>query len=164
MAPYNVFGQAGAEQRSDPRARDRYQFGWEGRSLIKTGRAAALAVVLLCSNASISVAQPRDEASELYTTVIELFNAGRYADAVPIAQQVLAIRERAFGRDHPAVGQSLNILAQLYNRQGRYAEAASLYQRSLAIAERANVVVRYSFTCTRARVMGSYAGPLRTAR
>ena len=49
----------------------------------------------------------------------------------------MAIRERALGRDHPDVAQSLNNLAGLYNTQGRYAEAEPLFQRSLAIAEKA---------------------------
>jgi tetratricopeptide (TPR) repeat protein len=48
----------------------------------------------------------------------------------------LAIREKALGRDHPDVANSLNNLAGLYWSQGRYTDAEPLYQRSIAIWER----------------------------
>ena len=41
------------------------------------------------------------------------------------------------GPDHPDVARSLNNLADLYERQGRYAEAQPLFERALAIRERA---------------------------
>jgi hypothetical protein len=41
---------------------------------------AALLAILLFGNASISVAQRGDEASELNQKVIELYKAGRYAE------------------------------------------------------------------------------------
>src|SRR5262249_43042973 len=106
------------------------------RSLRTSGKAAALALLLL-GNASISAAQPGDEASELNKKLMELYSAGRYADAVPVAQQIVAIREKALGRDHPNVATSLNNLATLYLHYGRYADAEPLYQRSLAIREKA---------------------------
>ena len=62
---------------------------------------------------------------------------GRFTDAEPLYQRSLAIFEKAFGRDHPAVATSLNNLALLYTSQGRYAEAELLYQNSLAISEKA---------------------------
>ncbi len=61
----------------------------------------------------------------------------RYAEAEPLLQRALAIRERALGPEHPHVAASLNNLAVLYDTQGRYAEAEPLYQRSLAIREKA---------------------------
>src|SRR5262249_13121382 len=103
------------------------------RTLLKVGLAAGFAAIMLCGNASISAAQRADEASELDKKILELYNAGRYADAIPIAQQVLAIREKALGRDHPDVATALNNLALLYRGQGRYADAEPLYQRALAI-------------------------------
>jgi tetratricopeptide (TPR) repeat protein len=76
-------------------------------------------------------------ADELIKRVIELYQAGRYAEAIPLAQQALAIREKALGPDHPDVAQSLNNLALLYLQQGRYAEAEPLLKRALAIREKA---------------------------
>ena len=62
---------------------------------------------------------------------------GRYADAEPLYQRSLAIREKVLGRDHPEVANSLSTLAELYRTQGRYADAEPLYKRSLAIREKA---------------------------
>jgi tetratricopeptide (TPR) repeat protein len=49
----------------------------------------------------------------------------------------LAIRERALPRDHPDVGQPLNNLATLYEKQDRHADSEPLFKRSLAIHEKA---------------------------
>jgi Tetratricopeptide repeat len=49
----------------------------------------------------------------------------RYADAEPLYQWALTIREKALGPDHPLVAQSLNNLALLYIGQGRYAPPPS---------------------------------------
>jgi tetratricopeptide (TPR) repeat protein len=47
------------------------------------------------------------------------------------------IREKVLGRDHPDVARSLNKLADLYERQGRYADAEPPYQRAATIREAA---------------------------
>jgi CHAT domain-containing protein/tetratricopeptide (TPR) repeat protein len=124
---------------SDTRARDGDEFSWAGgmRSLFKIGKAAAVAAILLFSNASISAEQQGDEASELTKKVIELSKARRYADAIPIAQQILAIRERVHGPNHVDVARSLTFLALLYESQRRYADAEPLHQRALTIYEKA---------------------------
>jgi CHAT domain-containing protein/tetratricopeptide (TPR) repeat protein len=107
------------------------------RALLKIGKAASLAAILLVGSASILEAQPRDEVGELNKKIIELYKAGRYADAILIAQQVVAIREKTLGPDHPDVAGALSDLATLHYMQGRYADAAQLSQRSLAIREKA---------------------------
>ena len=58
---------------------------------------------------------------------------GKYAQAEPLYQRSLAIREKVLGSEHPDVGLSLNNLAELYRTQGKYAEAEPLYQRALTI-------------------------------
>jgi tetratricopeptide (TPR) repeat protein len=62
---------------------------------------------------------------------------GKYADAVPLARRVLAIREKEQGPDHPDVATALNNLALLYLVHGRYLEAEPHFKRSLAIREKA---------------------------
>ena len=57
---------------------------------------------------------------------------GRYADAEPLYQRVLAINEKARGPDHPSVALALNDLAELYKEEGRYADADPLNKRALA--------------------------------
>ena len=63
------------------------------------------------------------------------YEQGKYAQAEPLHQQCLAIREAALGKNHPDVANSLNNLAGLYVSQGKYAAAEPLFQRSLAIWE-----------------------------
>ena len=63
-----------------------------------------------------------------------LYNAqGKYAEAEPLYQRSLAIREKVLGAEHPQVATGLNNLALLYDNQGKYAEAEPLNKRSLAI-------------------------------
>ena len=84
--------------------------------------------------------QARAQAStvdELNKRVTELFRVGKFAEAIPFAQQVLAITEKALGPDDPNVATTLNNLALLCNNQRRYADAEPLFKRSLAIREKA---------------------------
>jgi tetratricopeptide (TPR) repeat protein len=62
-------------------------------------------------------------------------NQGEYAKAEPLCKRALAIREKAFGPDHPDVAQSLENLAGLYRANKRNAEAAVLEQRAAKIRE-----------------------------
>ena len=55
----------------------------------------------------------------------------------PLYERSLAIWEKALGKDHPDVANSLNNLAALYYAQGKYEQAEPLYERSLAIDEKA---------------------------
>ena len=76
------------------------------------------------------------EAEKLNQQVVELYQQGKYKDAISLAQKALAIREKVLGSEHPDVATSLNNLALLYQVQGNYSEAEPLYQRSLAIREK----------------------------
>jgi tetratricopeptide (TPR) repeat protein len=84
----------------------------------------------------ISQASPQDklaEAERLTQQVIQLYQQGKYNEAIPLAEQALAIIKQQLGDNHPDTAQSLNNLALLYYSQGRYSEAEPLYNRSLAI-------------------------------
>src|SRR6202521_4695264 len=93
-------------------------------------------LVIACWSTSPLLAQ-LVEAEALNKQVIELYRAGKYAEATPLAERALAIREKALGPDHPDVAQSLNNLAELYDNQGRNGETEPLYKRALAIREKA---------------------------
>ena len=97
--------------------------------------AGGLLWVMLCLIASPSLAQ-QDEVAVLSRNVSELFAAGKFAEAVPLSQRVLAINESRLGANHPIVANSLFNLASLYVNQGRYADAEPLYTRALAIYEK----------------------------
>jgi tetratricopeptide (TPR) repeat protein len=73
------------------------------------------------------------EAERLNDQAVELYQQGKYNEAIPLAEQALAIRKKQLGDNHPDTATSLNNLAGLYRSQGRYAEAEPLYQEALAI-------------------------------
>ena len=77
------------------------------------------------------------EAEELNQQVMKLYQAGKYAEALPLAIKALEIRERALGPMHPDVALSLNNLAWQYRSTGDFAKAEPLYQRALVIKEQA---------------------------
>lgn len=76
------------------------------------------------------------EAARLNAEVVNLYRAGKYDEALPLARRVLEIRERAAGGEDMAVASALNNLAAIYSRKGKSVEAEQLLQRSLAIAEK----------------------------
>jgi tetratricopeptide (TPR) repeat protein len=100
---------------------------------------AVAAIVFVALWAFLAHAQADDlnRASSLERQVVDLANRFRFAEAIPIAREVVAIREKELGVDHPFVSGSLSNLALLYVNQGRYAEAEPLYKRALEINEKA---------------------------
>ncbi len=78
-----------------------------------------------------------DEATALNKKVMQLYQEGKYAEAIPLAQKTLNLRERALGANHRDVAESLHNLAGLYEAVGAYARAEPLYQRALSIKENA---------------------------
>ncbi len=65
------------------------------------------------------------------------YKQGKYAEAEPLHKRALAIREKAFGPNHPDVASSLNGLGWLYYKQGKYDKAEPLHKRAIAIYENA---------------------------
>ena len=72
----------------------------------------------------------------LRARIDRLFAEGRYGEAVPLARELLEMREAAPGADHAEVGRALNTLAIALHECGVYAEARSLLERALAITAR----------------------------
>ncbi len=62
---------------------------------------------------------------------------GKVAKAEPLYLRALGIEEKALGKNHPYVANTLSYLASLYQTQGKYAKAESLYLRALGIKEKA---------------------------
>src|SRR5689334_3417717 len=68
--------------------------------------------------------------------IIELNRAGKYSEALALAQKTLADAEKAHGPVHRDVAAALNNLGQVYGSLGQDAEAEPLYKRALAIFEK----------------------------
>ena len=75
------------------------------------------------------------EAQRIENEWFPLYQRGRAAEAVPLAERVLVIRESVLGANHPDVARTLNSLATLYQDTSDYPRAEKLFRRSLSIEE-----------------------------
>jgi tetratricopeptide (TPR) repeat protein len=95
--------------------------------------ALAVLLILHCALWSTSglaaKAEDTSETDSLNRQVVDLYQANKYQEAIPIARQLVAINEEALGPDHPDTATSLNNLAALYYGMGDYTKAEPLYRR-----------------------------------
>jgi CHAT domain-containing protein/Tfp pilus assembly protein PilF len=106
---------------------------------MKSGNRSALVVGLaLVINACLGgpTSAQRSDVVALNAGIAELSRAGKYAEAIPLAQRQLENQEKKYGPVHRDVAAALNNLALLYGSQGRDTEAEPLYQRAIAILEK----------------------------
>ncbi len=97
--------------------------------------ALALALGMSADLSAPSCAQ-KGEVAATSAKIAELSRAGKYAEAVPLAQGQLESLEKKYGLFNSDVAGALNNLALLYADQGRDAEAEPLYKRAIAIMEK----------------------------
>jgi tetratricopeptide (TPR) repeat protein len=74
--------------------------------------------------------------TELDTRVSELYQQGKYTEALPLASQSLKVAEATFAPDDIKLVTAIYRLANLYEALGRYAEAEPLWERALRIQEK----------------------------
>jgi tetratricopeptide (TPR) repeat protein len=98
---------------------------------------AGLAIAFLLGITAPAVAQ-RGSGAALFAKVTQLYQAGNYSEASPLAERLVATAEREGGPNHPNVATALIVLAAIYEAQARYADAEQAYKRALAIYEKAN--------------------------
>ena len=76
------------------------------------------------------------EARVLLDESFRLSRAGKYKDALPLAERALEIREKVLGSDDPAVAIILNRLGVFTSDLGDNANAETLYKRALNIYDK----------------------------
>ena len=76
------------------------------------------------------------EARSLVAESLRLSRAGKYRDALPLAERALEIREKILGPEHVAVAILLNRIGTLNTSLGDIAKAETLFQRALKIFEK----------------------------
>src|SRR5262245_21214933 len=105
---------------------------------LRLGSTILLAVVLAAGalgTAATGRAQSQAELEALHSRISTLNSAGKYAEAIPLAERYAeAMRER-HGPEHPEYATGLNNLALLLQNMGRFAEAEPLMRRVLVITE-----------------------------
>jgi len=79
----------------------------------------------------------QEKADSLNQQAVELYQAGRYQEALPLQKRALELNEQALGPEHPGIATSLSNLAGLYQAMGAFDQALPLYQRTLKIREKA---------------------------
>jgi CHAT domain-containing protein/tetratricopeptide (TPR) repeat protein len=84
----------------------------------------------------IIVAYAQSDDLETLRQVIELYQAGKYAEAIPLAEHYAEAVKSRRGGETPQYATALSNLALMYSNQGRYAEAEPLDKRALGIAEK----------------------------
>jgi CHAT domain-containing protein/tetratricopeptide (TPR) repeat protein len=110
--------------------------------------ALCLALALWCTSASAAAAQKTRAKGQgrpakstavdrLDSRVVELYEEGKYTEAIPLAERAVALKEKRLGPRHPSVANSLNNLAALYESNGDYNRAEPLHLRALGIREKA---------------------------
>ena len=103
------------------------------------GKWMALALLLLAGvvgAAGRAGAQSADDTDALNRRVLELYGAGKYAEAIPLARRYAEAMQARRGPDHPDYATALNNLSQLLVETNRLAEAEPPMRRALAIDEK----------------------------
>ena len=95
-----------------------------------------LLLAVLVAVGSPACAQFEDLAA-LNRRISELYSAGKYGEAIPLAEKSLELTRSQKGQDHLDTATRMGWLGQLYRSQGRHADAEPLYKHSLAIREKA---------------------------
>lgn len=90
-----------------------------------------IAVLLLIVSSSQQESPELKEASDLTESVVKLFNARKYAEALPLAKRALEIRQRLLPRDDARIGTSLSNLGDVYIAKHDYDAARETFQRLL---------------------------------
>ena len=94
---------------------------------------AALTLLLLTSTLTLSQG---NDINALLDRADQLRNAGKYAEAMPLAQKSLELANAKFGPDHLSVAECANMVGRLKRLQGRYDEAEPLFKQALTIREK----------------------------
>ena len=97
-----------------------------------------LAVALLCLALSPALRSAQDSLWEKYMAAgAESYGKGQFAEAEKMWLAARKEAESNFGPDDIRLAATLTNLAELYRRQGKYAQAGWLLRRALGITKRA---------------------------
>jgi CHAT domain-containing protein len=107
--------------------------------MMKSGNRLGLMLWLaLATSACFAAPSFAGEVAATSAKIDELSRAGKYSEALPLAQGQLASLEKKYGPFNRDVAGALNNLAQLYGDLGRDTEAEPLLKRAIEILEKVN--------------------------
>ena len=73
------------------------------------------------------------ELEAIYQRGLKLYEAGKHAEAIPIAEEYIAVAAAKFGEEHPHYATGLGYLALLYQLLDRPSDAEPLFKRAVSI-------------------------------
>ncbi len=73
------------------------------------------------------------EAEKLYEQLFTLYQQGKYTEAIPVAEKIIALAKELVGEKHPDTAEAVTNLATIYREIGEYASSEALYQQALSI-------------------------------
>jgi TonB family protein len=79
------------------------------------------------------------EAARLRGLVFQLYNEGKYKEALPLAQQALRLRENFPGANAQQLHLAISDLGEIYLALKKYGDAESQFQRLIKIYEQSNM-------------------------
>src|ERR1700736_4485330 len=110
------------------------------RSLIFSGLLVGFvsigAIALIPKSADAGTSADAARINEDYTKAKKLYQAGKYDEAISLAEQVEQEYGAKFGKNVVHYADIIGFLSVMYYEQGRYAEAEPLFKRTLAIYEK----------------------------
>jgi len=96
-----------------------------------------ITVILLVINLSVALSvkvhAEDNNPAELNRRIQELYRAGKFKEAIPLAEKLVVLTKRTKGGADPVTATSLNDLAELYLKLGDYAKAEPLFKETLEI-------------------------------
>ena len=93
-------------------------------------------MLLVClSPASFAEEIKPERLQQLAKKAQDLYQKGRYKEAIAPARELLKLTEQAAGPDHPLVAHSLNNLGLILQKDQQLTEARLLFERALQIEE-----------------------------
>jgi tetratricopeptide (TPR) repeat protein/CHAT domain-containing protein len=107
------------------------------RHVIGCSLVIVFVALLRAGLAAGSSQQDQAKLSSLQQKIDELDHAGKYRDAVPVAEERLKLVESTNGTDSLETAAICNKLGELYRKNGEYAKAKPLCDRGLKIREKA---------------------------
>ena len=114
---------------------------WGGTELAMSGRGSwvQLSVVALLFGLWLVPVRAQGQPPELeaiYKRGLQLYEAGKFAEAVPIAEEYISVAAATYGEQHPLYATGLGYLGVLFDALNRPSEAELLFKRALAIKEK----------------------------
>src|SRR5260370_35132056 len=77
-----------------------------------------------------------DSPAELNRRIDELYQQGKFKEAIPLAEKLVALTKQARGEDDAETAASINLLARLYESTGDYAKAGPPYKEAPQIRQK----------------------------